>query len=96
MKFTVTMYTQKRVAAAILLLDKAGVIRKKKKPRKYWMKTWLMKRSNEYSHMNLLLELKENYPYVRFAPMSETKSVCCDHTLSHVLPTRCSPVVNIQ
>lgn len=56
------MDTQRRVAAAILLLDEAGVFTKKRKPRKYWMKTWLKKR-NEYSHMNLLLELKENNPY---------------------------------
>lgn len=35
--------------------------------------------------MNLLLELKENYPYVRFAPMSETKSVCCAQTLSNLV-----------
>lgn len=57
MKSTVTMVTKKRVDAAILLLDVAYVLRKKTKPR-----TWLMKR-NEYSHVNLLLELKENNSY---------------------------------
>lgn len=38
-KFNVKMDTQKRVVSAIFLLDEAGVIRQKRKPRKYWMKS---------------------------------------------------------
>lgn len=58
MKFTVPMNTHERVAAAILIIDAAGVFIKKRKHRKYWTKAWFMKR-NEYSHKNLLLELEE-------------------------------------
>lgn len=59
------MDDRQRLAAAILLLDEAGVFvskKPKRKPPKCWVKSWLKKR-NEYSHMNLLLELKENNPY---------------------------------
>lgn len=75
------MDLQKKAALAVII----AISLKKRVKRKRWSKEWLLKR-DQYSHLNLLNEIRTTNEDVDYANYFRMKDACFDELLNMVKP----------